>query len=129
MTAGKAAEVFGTKLNDEQELLMHIADMVIEIYVAESVLLRTEKLMKLYGEDGSRLYQDLTQLYLYEAVQKVKSHGDEAVSSFTTGDELKVMLMGLKRFTKTDPVNTTLLRRNVADQMIKANKFPYSLYQ
>ncbi|XOV95237.1 MAG: acyl-CoA dehydrogenase family protein [Bacteroidota bacterium] len=129
MTAGKAAETFGPKLNDEQELLMHLADMVIEIYVAESVLLRTEKLMKLYGEDGSRLYQDLAQVYLYEAVRKIKDHGDEAVSSFTTGDELKVMLMGLKRFTKIDPLNTTQLRRNIADQMIKANKFPYSLYQ
>ena len=129
MTAGKAAEVFGPKLNDEQELLMHIADMVIEIYVAESVLLRTEKLMKLYGEDGSRLYQDLGRVYLYEAVRKIKNHGDEAVSSFTTGDELKVMLMGLKRFTKSEPINTTLLRRNIAEQMIQANKFPYSLYQ
>lgn len=129
MTAGKAAEVFGPKLNDEQELLMHIADMVIEIYVAESVLLRTEKLMKLYGEDGSRLYQDLGRVYLYEAVRKIKNHGDEAVSSFTTGDELKVMLMGLKRFTKSEPINTTLLRRSIADQMIQANKFPYSLYQ
>ncbi len=129
MTAGKAAEVFGPKLNDEQELLMHIADMVIEIYVAESVLLRTEKLMKLYGEDGSRLYQNLGRIYLYEAVRKIKNHGDEAVSSFTTGDELKVMLMGLKRFTKSDPINTTLLRRDIAEQMIRANKFPYSLYQ
>ena len=129
MTAGKAAEVFGPKLNDEQELLMHIADMVIEIYVAESVLLRTEKLMKLYGEDGSRLYQDLGRVYLYEAVRKIKNHGDEAVSSFTTGEELKVMLMGLKRFTKSEPINTTLLRRNIAEQMIQANKFPYSLYQ
>ncbi len=129
MAAGKAAEVYGTKLNDEQELLMHLADMVIEIYVAESVLLRTEKLMKLYGEDGSRLYQDLAQLYLYEAVRKIKEHGDEAVSSFTTGDELKVMLMGMKRFTKNDPINTTILKRRVADQMIEANKFPYSLYQ
>ena len=129
MTAGKAAEVFGPKLNDEQELLMHIADMVIEIYVAESVLLRTEKLMKLYGEDGSRLYQDLGRVYLYEAVRKIKNHGDEAVSSFTSGDELKVMLMGLKRFTKSEPINTTLLRRNIAEQMIQANKFPYSLYQ
>ncbi len=129
MTAGKAAEVFGPKLNDEQELLMHIADMVIEIYVAESVLLRTEKLMKLYGEDGSRLYQNLGRIYLYEAVRKIKNHGDEAVSSFTTGDELKVMLMGLKRFTKSEPINTTLLRRDIAEQMIRANKFPYSLYQ
>lgn len=129
MTAGKAAEVYGPKLNDEQELLMHIADMVIEIYVAESVLLRTEKLMKLYGEDGSRLYQNLGRIYLYEAVRKIKNHGDEAVSSFTTGDELKVMLMGLKRFTKSEPINTTLLRRDIAEQMIRANKFPYSLYQ
>lgn len=129
MVAGKAAETFGPKLNDEQEILMHIADMLIEIYVAESTILRTEKLMDLYGEEGSKIYQNMAKLYLHEAVIKVKNHGDEAVACFTTSDELKVMLMGMKRFTKMNPINTRDLRQAIADKMIAENKFPYSIYK
>lgn len=128
MVAGKAAETFGPKLNDEQEILMHIADMLIEIYVTESTLLRTEKLMDLYGDEGSKLFQNMAKIYMHESVQKIKNHGDEAVACFTEGDELKVMLMGMKRFTKMNPVNTKELRRAIADKMTAENKFPYSLY-
>ncbi|MFY0605266.1 MAG: acyl-CoA dehydrogenase family protein [Cyclobacteriaceae bacterium] len=129
MVAGKAAEKFGPKLNDEQEILMHIADMLIEIYALESTLLRTEKLISLYGEEGSQLYQDLSKLYMYEAVTKIRNHGDEAVACFTESDELKVMLMGMKRFTKSNPVNTRDLRSRIADKMISENGFPYELYK
>ncbi|WP_436516544.1 acyl-CoA dehydrogenase family protein [Ekhidna sp. To15] len=128
MAAGKAAEKFGPKLDHEQEVLMSLADMVIEVYVAESTLLRTEKLMSLYGDEGSALYQNMAKLYLYEAVTKIKNAGDEAVACFAEGDELRVMLMGMKRFTKMDPVNTKELRQAIADVMIEENKFPYSLY-
>jgi len=128
MVAGKAAETFGPKLNDEQEILMHIADMLIEIYAAESTLLRTEKLQTLYGDEGSQLYQNMAKLYLHEAVTKIKNHGDEAVACFTSGDELKVMLMGMKRFAKMNPVNTRDLRQAIAKKMIEENKFPYTLY-
>lgn len=128
MAAGKAAEKFGPKLDHEQEVLMNLADMVIEVYVAESTLLRTEKLMNLYGDEGSLLYQNMAKLYLYEAVRKIKNAGDEAVACFAEGDELRVMLMGMKRFTKMDPVNTKELRQAIADVMIEENKFPYSLY-
>ena len=128
MVAGKAAETFGPKLTDEQEVLMHVADMLIEIYVLESCILRTEKLTSLYGEAGSKLYYDMTKLYMHEAIQKIKNHGDEAVACFTDGDELKVMMMGMKRFTKYNPVNTKTLRRSIAEKMVAENKFPYSLY-
>ncbi|MEP1032297.1 acyl-CoA dehydrogenase family protein [Ekhidna sp.] len=128
MAAGKAAEKFGPKLDHEQEVLMNLADMVIEVYAAESTLLRTEKLMNKYGEEGSTLYQNMAKLYLYEAVRKIRNSGDEAVACFAEGDELRVMLMGMKRFTKMDPVNTKELRQAIADVMIKENKFPYSLY-
>ena len=128
MAAGKAAEKFGPKLDHEQEVLMNLADMVIEVYVAESTLLRTEKLMGLYGAEGSALYQHMAKLYLYEAVTKIKNAGDEAVACFAEGDELRVLLMGMKRFTKMEPVNTKVLRQAIADVMIEENKFPYSLY-
>ncbi len=125
MVAGKAAQTFGPKMNDEQEILMNIADMVIEIYVAESTLLRTEKLIDQRGEAACELQKAMAQVYLAEAVQKVNNAGNEAVASFVTGDELKVMLMGIKRFTKMDPVNTKELRRLVADIMIEKSAFPY----
>lgn len=128
MAAGKAAEKFGPKLDQEQEVLMNLADMLIELYAAESTILRTEKLMNLYGDEGSQLYQNMTKLYLYEAVTKIKNAGDEAVACFAEGDELRVLLMGMKRFTKMDPVNTKELRQAIADVMIEGNKFPYSLY-
>lgn len=128
MVAGKAAETFGPKLNNEQQILMHIADMLIEVYVLESTLLRTIKLIDLYGMDGATLYINMAKLYFHEAINKVKANGDEAVACFTTGDELKVMLMGMKRFTKFDPINTRDLRRDIAHAMITENKYPYSLY-
>lgn len=128
MAAGKAAETFGPKLDQEQEVLMNLADMLIELYAAESTLLRTEKLIELYGDEGSKLYQNMAKLYLFEAVQKIKNSGDEAVACFVDGDELRVMLMGMKRFTKMEPVNTKVLRQEIADTMISENKFPYSLY-
>jgi alkylation response protein AidB-like acyl-CoA dehydrogenase len=128
MVAGKAAETFGPKLDHEQEILMNIADMIIEVYVAESTILRTQKLISTTGEEANSLFIDMAKAYLHRAVQVVKNAGDEAVASFTTGDELKVMLMGMKRFTKSNPLNTKDLRRRVADRMIELNKFPYSLY-
>ena len=128
MAAGKAAEKFGPNLDHEQEVLLNLADMVIETYVAESVMLRTEKLIGLYGDAGSKVYQDMAKLYLHEAVTKIKNAGDEAVACFAEGDELRVMLMGMKRFTKMEPVNTKVLRQSIADVMIEENKFPYSLY-
>ncbi|MEP1095221.1 MAG: acyl-CoA dehydrogenase family protein [Cyclobacteriaceae bacterium] len=128
MAAGKAAETFGPKLDQEQEVLMNIADMLIEVYAAESTVLRTEKLIGLYGDQGSKLYQNMAKLYLFEAVQKIKNAGDEAVACFAEGDELRVLLMGLKRFTKMEPVNTKVLRQEIAEAMIAGNKFPYSLY-
>ena len=128
MASGKAAEKFGPKLDHEQEVLMLLADMVIELYAAESAILRTEKLIGVYGEEGAKLYIDMTKLYLYEAVTKIKNAGDEAVACFAEGDELKVMLMGMKRFTKLDPVNTKVLRQAIGDVMVENNKFPYSLY-
>ncbi len=129
MVAGKAAEKFGPTLNDEQEILMNIADMVIETYVAESTILRTEKMIGKTGEAANEMYIDLARGYLHQAMQKVKNAGDEAIASFTSGDELKVMMMGMKRFTKMNPVNTKELRRRIADEMIEKNQFPYALYK
>lgn len=125
MVAGKAVQEFGTKLNDEQEVLMCIADMMIEIYAAESALLRTEKLIGFRGEDACKQHISMTKLYLHMAVDKIQSQGKEAIISFAKGDEQKVMLIGLKRFTKLDPYNVKELRRSIADDLIGKNAYAF----
>ena len=102
---------------------MNIADMAIEVYAAESVLLRVEKLIGIKGEPAVALQKNMATVYLHEAVEKVNNAGRAAITSFAEGDELRVMLMGLKRFTKIDPLNLKNLRREVAEAMIEENKY------
>jgi len=123
MVAGKAVQSLGEKLNEEQEVMMNVADMIIETYALESTLLRTEKLVGVRGEAACAQQINMTKLYAYEAMTKVEAAGKEAILAFVSGDELKVMLMGLKRYTKLAPVNTKELRRAVADAMIEEGKY------
>ena len=123
MVAGAAVQKFMANLSGEQEILMNIADMAIEIYVAESVLLRVEKLIGIKGEAAVALQRQMALVYLHEAVEKVNNAGRAAITSFAEGDELRGMLMGLKRFTKIEPMNLKNARREIADAMIAENKF------
>ena len=118
MVAGDAVQTLGVVMKDEQEILMNVADMLIEIYLAESTILRTEKLIALHGEEACESQINMSQLYLFEAVDKIAIAAKEALASFSSGDKQKVMLMGLKRFTKTELVNTKKLRRQIARKMI-----------
>ncbi|KAA0990726.1 acyl-CoA dehydrogenase family protein [Dyadobacter aurulentus] len=123
MVAGAAVQKFMMKLSEEQEIIMSLADMVIEIYVAESVLLRVEKSIGMLGAERNALQQDMALIYLNRAVEKVNSAGRAAITSFAESDELSVMLMGLKRFTKIEPVNLKNARRRVADELIAKNTY------
>jgi len=123
MVSGAAVQKFMMSLSNEQEILMNVADMAIEIYVAESALLRVEKLIGIKGTSAVELQKDMALIYLNEAVSKVNSAGREAITSFAEGDELRVMLMGLKRFTKIEPLNLKNARRRVAEAMIEENKY------
>ena len=123
MVSGAAVQKFMMSLSNEQEILMNVADMAIEIYVAESALLRVEKLIGIKGDAACELQKDMALIYLNEAVTKVNNVGREAITSFAEGDELRVMLMGLKRFTKIEPMNLKNARRRVADAMIEENKY------
>jgi alkylation response protein AidB-like acyl-CoA dehydrogenase len=125
MVGGKAAMALQDRIEDEQEIMMNLADVMIEIYAAESVLLRTEKLVSQRGEGACAAQIAMSRIYLYEAIDKVEAAAKEAIVSFAKGDEQKVMLMGLKRFTKPDFVNTKELRRQVADVMIGEGKYPF----
>ena len=123
MVAGAAVQKLMMKLSEEQEIIMNIADMILEVYVAESVLLRVEKLIGIRGEAACELQKDIALIYLQEAVEKVQSAGRSAITGFAEGDELRVMLMGLRRFTKIDPINTKVARRRIADALIAGNKY------
>lgn len=125
MVGGKAAMALQDKIEDEQEIMMNLADVMIEIYASESVILRTEKLVSLKGEEACKNQIAMAQIYLSEAVDKINTAAKEAIGSFTKGDEQKVMLMGLKRFTKSELYNTKELRRQLADYMIEKGKYPY----
>ena len=125
MVGGKAAMSLQDRIEDEQEIMMNLADVMIEIYAAESVLLRTEKLVSLRGEAACAAQIAMSKIYLYEAIDKVEAAAKEAIVSFAKGDEQKVLLMGLKRFTKPDFINTKELRRQVADVMIAEGKYPF----
>src|SRR5690606_9661534 len=117
MVAGAAAQKLMMKLSEEQEIVMSIADMAIETYVAESTLLRAEKLTDQRGE--AALQREMAIAYLHEAVEKVQLSGRYAITGFAEGDELRVMLLGLKRFTKIDSVNLKNIRRNIAESLIQ----------
>lgn len=123
MTAGAAVQKLMMKIQEEQEVLMNIADMAIEVFNAESVLLRVMKITEQQGEKAGANYLDIMRTYLYDAADKVLKSGKDAINSFAEGDEQRMLLMGLKRFTKAEPFNTKSARRNIADAMIAAEKY------
>ena len=112
-------------LAKEQEILMNVADMAIKTYVAESLLLRVEKLISQKGEAACEIQKQMAIIYLHGAIAKAANAGREAISSFAEGDELRLMLMGLKRFTKIDPFNLKEARRKVADHVIAKGEYPF----
>jgi len=123
MTAGAAVQKLMTKIENEQEVLMNIADMAIETFNAESVLLRVMNLVDYHGENNSGHYLDIMRAYLYDAADRVNKSGKDAINSFADGDEQRMILMGLKRFTKADPINSKDTRRRISDKMIAEGKY------
>lgn len=125
LIAGAAVQKFMMKLSDEQEVLMNLADMLIEGYVAESVLLRVEKMIALRGEENCKVEKEMAIIYLHEAVEKAGNAGRSAIYAFADGDELRLMLLGLKRFTKVEPYNLKEARRRVANFVIEKGEYPF----
>lgn len=118
MIAGSAVQKFGTELEQHQQILMSASDILIEVYMAESTILRAEKNAKRFGEEEQEVQIAMARLYLYNAVDIVIRKGKEAIVSFTEGDEQRLMLMGLKRFTKyTNLPNVASLRELIADKI------------
>ncbi|MGB8190626.1 MAG: acyl-CoA dehydrogenase family protein [Chitinophagaceae bacterium] len=125
MTAGAAVQKLMMKLDQEQEVLMSIADMAIDTFNAESALLRTMKIADQRGETASQIYADMTRVYLADAADRINKNGKDAINAFAEGDEQRMMLLGLKRFTKAEPYNTKDARRRIADRLIAENKYPF----
>lgn len=123
MVAGAAVQKLMMQLSKEQEVLMDIADMIIETYVCESLQLRVEKLVAMKGDAACKEQIAMMQVYLNDAADRIHKAGKEAINSFASGDEQRMMLMGIKRFTKTEPFNSTEARRLVAAKLIAENNY------
>ena len=123
MVAGGAVQKYGPDLDAHQQLLMAASDILIEIYMAESTILRTEKLAKKEGEAKVQEQIAMAKLYLYKAVDIVTQKGKESVISFAEGDEQRMMLMGLRRFTKyANMPNVVGLRETITTKLVAENQ-------
>ena len=118
MVAGAAVQKLMMTLSKEQEILMNIADMSIVTYHAESALLRLEKLSKTKSEAELAVQTAIVKTYIYDAADAINKAGKDALNSFAEGDELRMMHIGLKRFTKVDPFNTKEARRTICAQLV-----------
>jgi len=125
MVAGSAAQKVGDKMAKEQEIVMNIADMINYVYVAESALLRAEKVVAVKGEAGAQNELDMMRVYIYDAADAISKAGKDALFSFAEGDELKMMTMGLKRFTKHEPFNVKEARQRIALTLIDKNEYAF----
>ncbi|MBX3240121.1 MAG: acyl-CoA dehydrogenase family protein [Chitinophagaceae bacterium] len=123
MVAGAAVQKLMMKIESEQEILMNIADMAINIFHAESALLRAIKIADAQGESAASLYLDIARTYLYDTADRVNKSGKDAINAFAEGDEQRMMLLGLKRFTKAASFNSKDTRRRIADKLIADNRY------
>lgn len=123
LVAGAAVQKLMMSLAKEQEILMNIADIIGYVYVAESVLLRAEKLYHTKGEEAAALATDMARVYLYTTLDKVNVAAKEALYSFAEGDELNMMLVGIRRFTKSSSFNVKEARQRIARKLIEENKY------
>lgn len=123
MVAGAAVQKLMMTLSKEQEILMNIADMSIITYHAESALLRLEKLTALKGEAATSVQADIVKTYIYDAADAINKAGKDALNAFAEGDELRMMNIGLKRFTKVDAFNTKDARRRICAQLVADNGY------
>lgn len=123
MIAGSAVQKLMQTMAKEQEVLMNIADMSIMTYMAESTLLRVEQMIEMKGEEACKEQIAIVKTYFFDTADRINKAGKDALVSFAEGDELRMMLMGLKRFTKTEPYNVKEARQLIAQKLIDANQY------
>jgi alkylation response protein AidB-like acyl-CoA dehydrogenase len=125
MTLGTAAQKYMMKLGDQQEILIGIADVIMDAYAMESAILRARKLAASAGEEAAARYIDMTRVFCNDAVERIEARAKNTLAGMADGDELRTLLAALRRFTKLTPVNTIAARQRIADVMIDANKYVY----
>lgn len=125
MCAGLAAQKYMQELADEQEVLLHLADMIMQAYNAESALLRAKKIHQTQGEEAANLPHQMVAVYVSDAAERISQSGKNVLSYISEGDEQRVTLMGLKRFTKVEPYDTITARRAIAAKIIDADAYTY----
>ena len=121
--AGAAVQKFMNKFDKEQEIMMNVADMLIETFAAESTILRTENLIASKGEEGAALEIAITKTYVSDTMERLNLYGKHAVTAFEEGDMLTMLLSALKRYTKYAPFNTTAARRSIATKLNDAGEY------
>lgn len=125
MTLGTAAQKYMMKLSDQQEILMGIADIIMDTYAMETAILRSRKLVASKGESACERYLDMTRVFCNDAVERIEARAKNTLSGMAEGDELRTLLAALRRFTKLQPMNTIAARQRIADAMIEKNKWVY----
>jgi alkylation response protein AidB-like acyl-CoA dehydrogenase len=125
MTLGTAAQKYMMKLADQQEILMGIADIIMDTYAMESAILRAQKLAASEGEDAAARYIDITRVFCNDAVERIEARAKNTLAAMSEGDELRTLLAALRRFTKLTPMNTVAARQRIANVVIEANKYVY----
>jgi alkylation response protein AidB-like acyl-CoA dehydrogenase len=125
MTLGTAAQKYMMKLADQQEILMGIADIILDTYAMESAILRAQKLAASQGENAAATYIDITRVFCNDAVERIEARAKNTLAAMSEGDELRTLLAALRRFTKLTPMNTVIARQRIADVVIEANKYVY----
>jgi alkylation response protein AidB-like acyl-CoA dehydrogenase len=125
MTLGTAAQKYMMTLGEQQEVLLGIADVIMDAYAMESTILRAQKLAASQGEEAAARYIDMTRVFCNDAVERIEARAKNTLAGMAEGDELRTLLAALRRFTKLTPVNTIAARQRIADVMIEANKYVY----
>ena len=125
MTLGTAAQKYMMKLGDQQEVLMGIADIIIDTYAMECAIMRAQKMVAAQGQDATERYIDMTRVFCNDAVERIEAHAKNTLAAMAEGDELRTLLAALRRFTKLTPMNTVVARQRIADVMVSANRYTY----
>ena len=120
---GGAVQKFLDKVRDEQEVLGHIADIMMEVYAMESVVNRVKKMAQARGEDAVSIYVDVAKTYVNDALNRVRLSAEQILPIIESGDTLRTYMTMLRRFTKYTPINTAMARRRIADHMVEAEKY------
>lgn len=118
-----AKEKYKTNLEQEQEVMLHLADLLIQIYAMGGVLLRTKKIILNQGKESAENTIQMTQVFVNEAFSKIEAAATEILATIMEGEELEIHLNKLKDFTKRKPLNTTELKREIAKRVINVEKY------